>query len=101
MSYRVRISESLLRPLPQAMRARIKLELAQVAATAEGRSPLQRLTGKGDSAEALPMRALPGGYWVSYDVNDLERTVKLIVVGQPKGAVNEGGGEPPSPATPP
>lgn len=85
MAYRVCISEGFLRPLPAMIRGCIRSELQIVAEMAE-KSPGNALN-RGTGAEALPVRPLPNGYWMSYRQDDRARTVRLMVVAQPKTAI--------------
>lgn len=86
MAYRVCISEGFLRPLPPLIRGRIRSELQIVAEMAE-RLPSNSLN-RGTGAEAMPVRPLPHGYWISYRQDDRARTVRLMVVAQPKAAAS-------------
>ncbi len=81
MAYRVCVSEGFIRPLPSLIRGCIRSELEWVAQMAE-----KNTLSNGTNSEALPIRPLPNGYWMSYRRDDRARTVKLIVVGQPKTA---------------
>lgn len=82
MAYRVCVSEGFIRPLPPLIRGCIRSELEWVAELAEKAAPGQPRAGA--HSEALSVRPLPNGYWISYHLDDRARTVRLMVVGQPK-----------------
>lgn len=79
MAYRVCLSEGFIRPLPARIRSCIRGELARVAEMAEKLPPSQRCR-----AGAFPVRSLPEGYWISYQLDERARTVRLMVIAQPK-----------------
>ncbi len=78
MPYRVCVSERFIRPLPPRIRGCIRSELKHVAEMAE------RLPRTSVRSEALPVRALPDGYWMSYCLDERARTVRLMVIAEPK-----------------
>jgi hypothetical protein len=81
MAYRVCVSEGFLRPLPYLIRGCIRSELERVAELAETLEP-----GRATNSNVLSTRPLQDGYWISYSLDERRRTVKLMVIAQPKKA---------------
>ncbi len=81
MAYRVCVSEGFIRPLPYLIRGCIRSELERVAEQAETLEP-----GRAASSDLISTRPLQDGYWISYSLDERKRTVKLMVIAQPKKA---------------
>jgi hypothetical protein len=67
--------------VPYLIRGCIRSELERVAEQAETLEP-----GRAASSDVLSTRPLQDGYWISYSLDDRKRTVKLMVIAQPKKA---------------
>ena len=66
-----------------AVRGCIRSELERVAALADTLQP-----GRAANSDVLSIRPLQDGYWISYSLDERKRTVRLMVVGQPKKAAS-------------
>jgi hypothetical protein len=84
MAYRVCVSEGFIRPLPPLIRGCIRSELEWVAQMAEKNAAAEH--GRRKDSDSLAVRPLPNGYWMSYQRDDRARTVRLMVVAQPKNS---------------